>query len=215
MFYFRFICFLFLLVALGCGDSTPSSAKVKVVPTIESQNDLGNTKTASNEEMVQIESPHYLRWAKHKVGTTVVFSEKSVAPTYTTETTTTYKLKSVSDDKVVVEISGDILTPDGKKHSSNSQEITHSRYVKIPSKKDKKEFARPTGTFEERDDKITVLDKEYPAKWYKSKGHVEAGETISETWIVEALPGGMAKSIFSIPTIKKMVTSEIVRISTE
>jgi hypothetical protein len=164
---------------------------------------------------VRVENPRYLRWAKHKVGTTVEVREKTVAPSLTTATTTIYKLKERTDDRVVVEVSGEIKSPDGTKIPAPPQDMVYPRWTSVPADQARSDLSRPDGTVAQRDETLTLLGREYKAKWYKSKGRVDAGETVTETWVVDELPGGIAKSVHTIPSIKKSVSSEVVRVTTE
>ncbi len=206
----RFTALLGLMLLMGCNRVTSSTPNLRAVESEASSEKADDFVAPAT---VKVENPHYRLWAKHPVGTTVAVREKTELPGTASETITTYKLKQRSDEQVVVEVDGEIKTPDGKVHSRNTQDMTYSRWLSVPEERAKRDLLRPIGTVESRTDSLTLLGREYLAKWYKSKGRVEAGETLTETWIVEELPGGIARSIHSIPASKKTVTAEIIRIN--
>jgi len=191
---------------LGCNRSTPVPGQPAVAAEAK---DPAESPTPAGE---RIENPHYLQWAAHKPGTTIVVKEKTETPGYSTETISTFKLKSVDDKRVVVEAASQIVSPDGTKYPVETQEQSHSRWVYASSERAKKDLTRPIGTVEERDERITVLGREYQTKWYKAKGHVEAGDTFTESWIVNELPGGLARSIHTIPAAKKTISTELIEV---
>ena len=206
MAHLRSLALLLLLTGFGCGVSPPASRPQAV---------LVEETVPAAPPGVRVENPRYLRWVKHKVGTTVSVREKTVTPTVATETTTTYKLKSVTDDGVVVEVAGDIASPDGARIPAPAQDVVYARWATVPADRAGADLSRPEGTVDQRDDKVALLGREYNAKWYRSKGRVEAGPTETETWLVDELPGGLARSVHTIPAIQKTVSSEVVRIRAE
>jgi hypothetical protein len=141
--------------------------------------------------------------------------EKTVTPALTTESDTVYTLKEVTDEKVVVEVAGEIKSPDGTKFPTTPQMFEYPRLAVVPADKAKMNLLRPEGTTDEKDATVTVLGREYKARWYKSKGRVEAGETVTETWLTDDLPGGLARTVHAIPSQKKTVTAEVVKVAAE
>ena len=67
-------------------------------------------------------------------------------------------------------------------------------------------------TYADGTETITVRGKQYSTRWYKAKGRVEAGETDTQTWYCDDVPGGLVRSVHRIPAIKKTVTTELVEV---
>src|SRR5262245_20661655 len=201
---------ILFFLSFGCNRPAPAPA-----PAATPAPETPNVPNASNSALPpgeRVENPRYRQWSAHKPGTTVVVREKTDTPAYKTETTSTFKLKKIDDDRAVVEVTSEIVAPDGTRSPTEPQELSYARWIAAPTERAKKDVTRPPGTVEERNEPITVLGREYQATWYKSKGRVEAGETITETWIVDDIPGGLARSVHSIPAAKKTITTELVEI---
>lgn len=192
-----------IMAGVGCGKSSPPAAPPVPVST--------RPPPATSVAGPRTENPRYLRWADHEPGTTITIRETTVSKMVTTTTTTNYQLLSVDTDTVVVQSTGQIIAPDGTEYPPNTQEMTYPRWIALP--KVSPDPSRPHGTVDEREEPVTVLGRVYPAKWYKSTGSVEAGKTETETWIVDEIPGGLAKSIHRIPVSQKVITSEIVKMT--
>ena len=198
-----------LFVLLGCERPSPEpSPHPNPAPALEPESPMSSPPPKGT----RVENPRYREWAAHKLGTTVVIRETTVTPAYTTETKTILTLKKVADDHLVVEVTGQVKAPDGTEYPPTTQDMNHRRWAFVPDEEAKADRVRPIGTVEERGETITVLGREYKAKWYKSKGRVEAGETITETWISDEIPGGIARSVHNIPGAKKSITSDVVEI---
>jgi hypothetical protein len=158
------------------------------------------------------ENPQYARWAKFRPGTTVVVREVTTTPTFTTDTTATYRLDELTDEIAVVSAGGEIKAPDGTVHDNPTIALRHARWIPLPEGKAAADVGKPEGTFAEGEQTITVGGKEYKTRWYKSKGRVEAGETETQTWYSDAVPGGLVRSVHRIPASNKAITAELVEV---
>jgi hypothetical protein len=191
-----------IAVGFGCGRVTP--------PTVATPAPTVATHPAPTGE--RVEHPSYTRWARHAPGTTVVVRETTTHPGYTTQTTTTYRLKSVTSEVSVVEVAGAIKAPDGTVINNPPQDLRYDRWAYVTDGKAKEALGRPAGTVEATPEAVALLGKQYQATRYRSKGHVEAGETETLTWLADEVPGGLVKAVYSVPAGKKTVSSEVIEI---
>lgn len=205
----RALILLFLPpLVLGCGTAAPPKPALP-----------GAIPSAAEAPLPAItgpktENPRYLQWAKHPVGTTVTAREVSDAPmTPTTTVTTTFKLTTLTEDRAVVEVSTETKVPGGAEYPPSTTEMMFVRWVAVAGTGKETDLGKPLGAFREEKVKLTVLGKEYAATRYEAKGRVEAGETLTETWINEDFPGGVLKSVHKIPAAKKTVTFDIVAVA--
>jgi hypothetical protein len=159
-----------------------------------------------------IENPLYRSWAKFPPGTVAVFKAVADNGKNRISTTTTYKLLSKSEDRLTVE--SVVLSNLGDvEYSSPPQNTTNPRYLKAPpGAKRKSPAGKPEGVSEEGTEKIKVAGREYAAKWYKSKTKVEAGETLSKTWMSDDVPTGLLKSELDTPGARAKTVMELVEL---
>jgi len=194
------------LATAGCGGGSEPSGPPQVaagapVPAA----DLPRTD--------RVENPQYLRWAKFKPGTVVTFREVSQDGENRTETTTTYTLKEVTDTYAAVETGGPRKWPDGRVFDNDSQELKHYRWQTVPAGQPKPpDPNRPMGAYADGEEAVTAAGRVVTAKWYKVKGRVDAGETITQAWFSDLVPGGLVKSVYTVPAAKKTVTGDLVEI---
>jgi hypothetical protein len=203
--------FTVIFLVLGCSQQPTSS-----VPSIQTKTNAAGSSpkpTVPDEETHQVLNPKYDFWAKHKPGTRVTFQETTVNPNKEKSTIqTVYLLKKVEENTLIVEVSSEIKAPDGTILPSGALEMIIQRNAIVPKKRSAADLGKPEGTVSEKDDTIMVLGVKYPAILYRSKGRVEAGETMTETWIVEGIPGGIAKSVQTVVPTQRTVTGEITAI---
>ncbi|MGL6075291.1 MAG: hypothetical protein ACRC8S_14125 [Fimbriiglobus sp.] len=202
-----------ILLALGCSQQPASSVPSPQTNTNGTGASAAPKPAVPDEETHQVLNPKYDFWAKHKPGTRVIFQETTVNPNKEKSTIqTAYLLKKVEAASLVVEVTSEIKAPDGTIVPSGALEMVIQRNAIVPKKRTAADLGKPEGTVSEKDDTITVLGVKYPAKLYRSKGRVEAGETMTETWIVEGIPGGIAKSVQTVVPTQRTVTGEITAI---
>lgn len=200
----RFRC-AFLTVAvttlIGCGPQpTPPPTAPALTPALPLTADQ------------RVENPSYTRWATAAPGTVVTFDASTDVGGVVTRGGYTQRLVSRSDAAAEVEAQ-DVNPADGKP-AGVSQTLKQLRWMGKPGGKDDADPARPAGTYAVGEESITVKGKKYQTKWYKFKGHVEAGETDTQTWYSNEVPGGLVKSVHAIPAIKKTVTTELAEVKT-
>lgn len=196
----RFRCaFLTVAVAtvIGCGPRpTPSPSAPALTPALPLPADQ------------RVENPAYTRWATAAPGTVVTYDEVTEVAGAVTRGRRTYKLVSRTEDVAVVESQD--LNPADDKAVGEPQTLKQFRWMGKPTgKEDAADPARPQGTYATGTETVTVGGKAYPAKWYKYKGRVEAGETDTQAWYSAEAVGGLVKSVHAIPAAKKSVTTEL------
>jgi hypothetical protein len=195
----RRIAGLAAVLALGCGSSptlpapTTPPDHVVVVPA-------GPT----------MENPQYANWARFPVGTRA--TQKSVTTTEPnqTVTTTTYTLVEKKDDVLVVEMKAFTKRWDGIEIDNPPEKLRVVKTIAVPPGYEP--GRKPKGVIEEGEETITVSGKEYKTKWYKGKDSVEGGAVVTQNWSSDDAPGGLVKSVVSIPKQKQTTVIELVAV---
>jgi hypothetical protein len=208
------------MILIGCSSRTSSTANSALLTSESSAKDAANAgqvpvRNQPVEVYVEVPNPRFLCWEKHPVGTMVSVQEVSQFKGQKTTSTTTYQLLKKTDFEVVVEMTGQIVAPDGTPYEPTKSQTVYTKTMNVPESQSNKDFWTPPGTTKQEKVTITILGKNYTATKYKSRGRVEAGETLTETWIVPELPHGIVKTKHEIPASEKIVSSEILRIETQ
>lgn len=188
----------------GCGYQTSTP------PTAPARAALPPAQPLSAEQLA--ESPGYSRWSKFPVGTSVRIEESHDLNGQTTVSTTAQKLMSLTDDVAVVETVNQLPANSAVAPENATVELKHPRWMVKPTGKAADDPGQPQGTYATGAETISVRGKKYKTVWYKSKGHVEAGETDTQAWICSDVPGGIVKSVFQIPKVKATITAELVEV---
>lgn len=200
------------LLAAGCGESSAPNVKIDATPAKRSAPITAPVATDTLPPEERAEHHLYARWAKHPVGTKVVVKEVTTDPHSRSETLTTYTLKSKTDKVAVVTAEGSLKDPSGVEYKIYPQDFEYTRWVAAKTEKERTNATQPEGKLDEKEHTVTVLGKPYTTKLYVAKGHVEAGETLTRTWISDEIPGGVAKSERKVIPLDRVTTSEIVEI---
>ncbi len=148
------------------------------------------SKTKAGE---MIDNPDYAHWAKFKVGsfatmknTTLVGGHKSVA-------LQTKTLKSVAKDKIVIEISMEIV---GMEHKIPPQKMEIPAKILKPATP-KAVTTQPKGKpdlkMKEGDETLDIDGKKIKAHWVETQTKVGEVITKSKIWSSEDVPGRMIK----------------------
>ena len=151
---------------------------------------LAATPADKDDEMV--ENPMYAHWAKFKPGATATVHEKT---TYSgeklpvpDEKTVTYRLVSVSDDKVVV---SSVVVEQEVFGTVESSPSRHTYPAKL--KKSYIEAAVPELKAKKGEETIKWKDEELKCKTL-SGSYKKGGEDVTfKFWINEKVPGGFVK----------------------
>ena len=205
--------FLFLLSSIGCSAKQADQANPSLPSSAQpASNEASETPVEPPQELIVVTNSRYLNWEKQSLGTTVSVREVSKFGNDKTESTTTIRLVKKTDNEIVVEQTSQIIAPDGTKYDPTTQALTYSKTVKLPKSQANRNLMAPSGIVETKEEEIEVLGKTYKAKFYLSKGRVEAGDTFTKTWIVPELPHAIVKTVHDIPASGKTVTSEIIKI---
>ena len=157
-----------------------------------------------------VESPLYLRWARFKPGTRVVYRETSEVPGQDkTEQQTSYQLMSVSDDKVVVAVKVEFVEAGGKLVANPSQEFTHAHRFELPAGAKAEDYDRPKGATAAPDETVELLGQKFACKVYKSTGRYESGPTATTTWLSDQVPGGLLRTVVVASPNNKTTTTVV------
>jgi hypothetical protein len=160
---------------------------------------LATARAGDADEMVA--NPRYKGWADFKPGATITHKEKTRFPEGSPqgkyfpegfeERDVTYKLVSVSPEKVVVET----VVTDYELLSQVQSAPTRTIYpAKV--KKASWEAAREHLRVKEGKEDIEVLGKKHNSEWYETTRMTADGETVTRRrWIAAELPGGIVKEV--------------------
>ncbi len=199
------IVLLTLGLALGCSSQQRKSNQVALAKEKGGSLPKAQLPTRLDPDK-RVENPDYQYWAKFKPGTSVDIVHLSEAPEQKYETTETHTLLQVTAMGVKVEIKAPVTLPDGSTQETAPRVVRHPRWVSRPLKEGT--LGQPPGTYETGEETITVDGKEYATRWYKARGKVEAGDTETQTWFSEEVPGGLLKRFHAIPASGKTIRSE-------
>jgi prepilin-type N-terminal cleavage/methylation domain-containing protein len=72
---------------------------------------------------------------------------------------------------------------------------------------------KPKGVTEEGEETVAAAGKEFQTKWYKGKDIVEGGAVQTQNWSRDDAPGGLVKSVVSIPRQKQTTVIELVEVT--
>jgi hypothetical protein len=160
---------------------------------------LATARAADADELVA--NPRYKGWADFKPGATVTHKEKTRFPAGSPEgkyyprgvdeRDVTYKLASVSPDKVVVEtvvLDYELLS---------QVEAAPTRII-YPAKVKRAyvEEAREHLNVKEGKEDVEVLGKNYKCEWYETTRTTGDGEVVTrKRWIAAEVPGGIIKEV--------------------
>src|SRR5262249_3922318 len=160
---------------------------------------LATARAADADDLVP--NPRYKGWADFKPGATVTHKEKTRFPAGSPqnkyypegvdERDVTYKLVSVSPDKVVVEtvvLDYELL----------SQIETAPTRITYPAKVKRAyvEGAREQLKVKEGKEDIEVQGKTYKCEWYETTRTTSDGEVMTrKRWIAAEVPGGIVKEV--------------------
>jgi hypothetical protein len=194
------------LAVAGCG-SKPAPGPVTGVTVAPDDPDEPSAPRGE-----RVENPAYTRWAKCAPGAFVTYAVVTDIKGAVTKRTSTAKLAKRTEEVAVVESEDWAPAPGGGKADVQSQELKQLRWMGKPGGPAAADPARPPGTYADGTETITVGGKEYKARWYKFKGRVEAGETDTQVWYSDEVPGGLVKSIHRIDASGKVTTIEVAEV---
>ena len=158
------------------------------------------------------ENPMYTMWAKFKPGSSATISAVSDMAGQTTKSETKTTLKSVSDDKVVLEMATS-MDMGGNKMEMPPQSMDIPKMVDVPAD------AKPTPTDPGKDVKtdaktaeesVTVKAGTFKAKMTETKMDQGGSKMTSKAWTSDEVPGGVVKmEVVGEGEMKMTVKSEL------
>lgn len=144
-----------------------------------------------------IDNPLYEHWSKFKPGTYVVTVSKQTMAEQNTETEVKTELKSVSKEKVVVEMTSVTKTQD-QEFKMPPQTFEHLAKYEKPDLPESEEEETEKPETKEGEEKIEVAGKKLDTKWYEFVSEDEGTKTHSKSWTSEDMPGQVVKSVTKI-----------------
>lgn len=150
-----------------------------------------SSSTASGE---MIDNPMYKHWAQFKPGTYVVTQSVQEAMGQKTESVTTTTLKSVSGDKVVLELAS-VTKVAGQEFKTPPQTMEHpARIEKYEPEKTEGEKPDVKQKTKEGDEVVEVAGKKIKTKWYDAVTDMGNMKTHTKSWMSDDFPGQIIKS---------------------
>ena len=143
-----------------------------------------------------VDNPTYKHWAKFKPGTYVVTKTVQEAMGHKTETIMTTTLKSVSGEKVVVEMTSVTKTA-GQEIKMPPQSLTHAARIEkteVPAEAQPKPDDKKPDTKEGKAD-IEIAGKKVKTTWYEVTADMGSVKTHTKSWMCEDVPGQVVKTV--------------------
>lgn len=172
------IPFFGLLLFVGCDSSTPTK------PAIAAQK-----PGANREDLPVVERVEYANWNQFPQGTVVKLVRETKSDSDKVVVTTTSKLASKSNEKVVVETQ---ITVDrgGEPLVNPVMELEYPASFRLPPNMDAAKFALPSQDAKEvGKESVEFKGKEYAATIYSWDAASEAGKTKNKMWLSNEIPG--------------------------
>jgi hypothetical protein len=168
------------------------------------------TTFASVAAAEKVDNPLYKSWANYKIGTYIVMKSTGEAGGYPFEQTVTRTLKEVTDEKVVIEMTGvNKVMGMNVDMPATSEEIE----AKVPKGQvDEKHIREHVDEehdikYKEREETIEIKGKKIKTHYYESKGDGSDAFMV-KYWESEEIPGRMVKTVTENSEMK--TTMEIV-----
>jgi hypothetical protein len=173
----------------------------RFLPTLAAMTCLALAMARAGDAEDMVTNPRYKGWAAFKPGATVTHKEKTRFPAGSPlgeyypegfdERDITYKLVSVSPDKVVVEtvvLDYDLLS----RVEAAPTRIIYPAKVKRAYVEGAKEQLK----VKEGKEDIEVLGKTHKCEWYETTRTTADGEVVTrKRWIAAEVPGGIVKEV--------------------
>lgn len=165
----------------------------------------GGSATAHAGET--IENDLYKHWARFKPGSYCKMKSVSKVMGQTTESTMTTTLKSVTKDRIVLEVVS-ATRSGGREFKMPPQKIEHLARIPKPKPGEikKQKGIRLDVKPKEGKEEMSVKGKKIKTKWSESTIKMGKTTTRSKTWMSEDIPGQIVKTVTTTEGEMKMVT---------
>ncbi len=203
------VAILISIVTLGCG------IKINKNPEVASktnETDSDPNKPTTPAELV--EHPSYKLWCNFAPGAQVTQKTTTDSANTPGQTVTTivYTLKEKSRDHVLVETQATTVFHGGRVEANPPSTVRTPRLIPLPPGASKESWGKSKDNAEEGEESVAIAGKAYPAKWRKSKGSTDAGELFTTIWTSPEIPGGLAKSLTTVPAVNEITTIEVTNV---
>ncbi len=148
------------------------------------------SKTKAGE---MIDNPDYAHWAKFKVGSFATMKNTSLVGGHKSVALQTKTLKSVAKDKIVIEISMEVV---GMEHKIPPQKMEIPAKILRPATPEAvttQPTDKPDFKTKEGDETLEIDGKKIKVHWIESETKVGQIITKSKAWSSEDVPGRMVK----------------------
>lgn len=159
----------------------------------------------------EVENPTYRSWARVPPGTRVTVRAITERDGHSIETTTTYTLVEINPKNALVDMVV-VSNATGTTVTNPPQRLEYRRMFPLLPGMKREQIGRPSGVVASGAEEITVAGRAYRAEWYDSKSTTEAGEALTRTWICDAVPGKVLRSVTRVPAGPKTTTLELVEV---
>lgn len=140
-----------------------------------------------------VDNPQYAGWSKFKPGTSVKYSQATVAMGQNTEGEIVMTLIAITPEKATIETKMSMVM-EGKKVDMPAQKLDIA--AKVP-KSQAKDTGEPDGSAKAETkqgaEKIEVGGKTYDCKWTEVTSDQNKMHMIAKTWLSDEVPGKMVK----------------------
>ena len=187
------ILFFGLWLFSGCGTPVPGNpVPGNPVPGNPVPGKQTQSKVATEppqEDLPIVEREEYLNWSQFPIGTTIKHVRETKSEVDKVIVTTTSRLASKTDDKVVIETQ---VTVDrgGEPLVNPSMELEYPARFRLPPSMDASKFALPAQNAEVfGEENVQFNGKGFAAVIYSWTGSSEAGPTKNKMWFCKEIPG--------------------------
>lgn len=163
----------------------------------------------------KVENPLYTTWAKFKPGTSITYQMDTAFGAQSTSAKQVQTLKSVSDDKVVVEMQS-VVEAAGQTIKTPAVPLEY--LAKVPQGQIDPKFnpdGNPALDVKKGTETIEVAGKSLKCEWIEAKGKTPQGEVETKTWFSDEVPGRLVKSVTGLKAVNSTTTMTLVEFKTK
>ncbi len=160
-------------------------------------------------------NPVYRSWARFKLGASVTYRSVTRQKTASTEMSLTYTLTDRTPERVVVE-SVVRMTVNGKEVTMPASRLVNlkSSGASAPGKVGASPPSKQAGLIGEGTETLPIAGRTIATRWTKVKARSETAENVIQTWSSDDVPGGLVKSVTTVPGSVAGVTMDLTAITT-
>ena len=156
-----------------------------------------------------VDHPAYVSWSKQPVGTQIKFRSETDSNGHILTTTTTTILKELKPDRAIFQVQR-VSDATGREVTSiPERSVLVRKFPLFPGVK-REDVGKPTGAVDQGEETLRLAGRELRTVWFDTKTKGDGGlDVFSRTWMTDAAPGRLIKSVTRIPQAKTVVTVEL------